>query len=821
MANPFRVFRKKKKVLLAVIGVLTMISFIIIPALMQQMGARGGSGGAHSIAVKTKEFGSLNNLEMNKLYEQHRIMSRFLQTMAQQMYSQALGIAQSGDKNMMQQAMAAYQQSRIVSNALQQLGPNDERVLVMRWVAANKARKMGLAVNEAMVQKFIEDLDTGMTGDGKTVRFLGNQGIIDIFKSMNPGRPVQAELMVVQSFTDFLLCNEMQSVLGSPFGGLTTSEKWAAFCRMNKMASIEALPVKVEDFLAKIGEPSEKQIRQFFAQYKDKDADLEKAEPGLKQPKRIKVEYCVANPSAFIDEKAVTEEQIKEEYEKTKDMYYVSESLSNLPGDLPAGTDFLNAIAPKAEEAAPAEAPKAEEAASAEAPKAEEAAPAEAPKAEEAAPAEAPKAEEAAPVEAPKAEEAAPAEAPKAEEAAPAEAPKAEEAAPAEAPKAEEAAPAEAPKAEEAAPAEAPKAEEAAPAEAPKAEENQQTAVRKPFIREVVNPESPAASLAPKTYRPLDEVKDEVRHRVAMNQANEKLRAAMTAIQQAMSKYSADLDTYDIEYAMNKDKAVKPAALDLKKLAEANKVNYVVTELISFDALKDSPLANARLDGDSSNVSAMQQLFGKTLLNRASMYSDQEGNLYVAWKTEEVKAHVPTLDEKNIREQVIDQWKYIEARKLAEQDAQDKLGQLTKGKKSLKDTFGDAVIVPPQFSCLTFGAMRVDQTGNMAPVRLSDVQGIDSVDYGFMRSVFELLPGDSAVVANKPQSVFYVVQMKELTPSYDQLYSRFLATPNNEYIQSAAYEIRTVDAKQQNQVEEEAGLVWVRNPRTIDGDSEE
>ena len=474
-----------------------------------------------------------------------------------------------------------------------------------------------------------------------------------------------------------------------------------------------------------------------------------------------------------------------------------------MPTNLAPSADFLNSIAPKAEEAAPV-------APAEEAPKTEEAAPA--------APAEeAPKAEEAAPVapaeEAPKAEEAAPAapaeEAPKAEEAAPA--------APAE----------EAPKAEEAAPAapaeEAPKAEEAAPAapaeEAPKAEANQQSAVKRPFIREVVNSDSPAAALAPKTYRPLEEVKDEVRRRVAQRIANEKMRAMVDGIIAEMDKYSKDMVMYDIEFATNPKTAKKPASVDFKKFVKKGQIDYVTTGLISMDSFEKGPLHTAHTEGANSQQAAVQQLFGKTLLYKPSTYVDQEGSLYAVWKTEEVKAHVPTLDEENIRQQVIDQWKYVEARKLAEQDAKAKMAQVQKDKKTLKEAFGDAVAAPSPFTCLSLGVVRMSQNGR-APVTLSQVDGLDNPGYDFMKSVAALKSGELAVLANEPKSVFYVVQMKEKSPSYDTLYQLFSITPVEEYIQSAAFEIRHADTAQQKQTEEEYGIVWVRPAHTVDGDNE-
>ena len=147
--------------------------------------------------------------------------------------------------------------------------------------------------------------------------------------------------------------------------------------------------------------------------------------------------------------------------------------------------------------------------------------------------------------------------------------------------------------------------------------------------------------------------------------------------------------------------------------------------------------------------------------------------MYLFWKTEDVKEYVPKFDEPGVREEVLTEWKMIQARKLAMAQAESLAKEAEKAAgKSLKQTFAAQpelhVISPPPFSWMTFG--NVALTGPQEP-RRSSIEGIEMPGQDFMRTVFHLQPEQVAAAFNEPQTIAYVVRLAEFTPSYKVLLS--------------------------------------------------
>ncbi len=735
MANPLRVFRKHQKWLLAVIGVLTMVSFIILPALLQQLEV-GGRQAGNAPVVKTKKYGNLTNMEMMHLREQQRILMQFFTNVYREyqgQINQAYRAFQTGDQSQMQQCIQLYPKLQEAQGVLQKLGENSDRVVVANWLWTNKAKEMGFSVNDQSISNFINQVASGIKPEQLKLFVYGDE----------ESNRSSAEARLFSAMEGFMLRDKLFSFYESSLVEPTTGENWEAFCRMNKMANVEMFAVKAEDFIAKAPEPTEAQIRGFFETYKDKDANLYSAEPGLKQPLQVKIDYFVGDPNNFLDEKAITEEQIKQAYEDTKDIYYVIDP-STKPNDNPF--EIPSTLLPGMNSATTAPAETTPEAPATDAKPAETT------------------------PEAP----------------------------------ATDAKPAETTP-------EAP-ATDATPAE------DKQSAADAPIIHRVAfTPGSAAAQFAPKQYRPFEQVKEEIRQRLAREAANEKLRQAVSTVQKAMDDYSDAKDQFEMKYPTEKEreapeaKADQPKPLDFEALAKQNKLDVVKSGFLTLNTFQSSPLAATRLDGVEPAVGAVGQFFGKTPLFRSGVYIDREGKLFVAWKSNVKEAHVPTLDEEGVKTQAIDQWKYREARKLAEAEANNLAKKAIEAHLPLASCLGEAAFIPPQFSWMTFGPV---QNPNMRQYpRLSAVEGAQDIGFDFMKAVFQMKDGDITTIVNQPESIYYVVRMIGTSPAYDQLYSRFLATPAQEYEGARAEDLMRAIQSFSKKIEDEAGLVWVAQPQ--------
>ncbi len=77
----------------------------------------------------------------------------------------------------------------------------------------------------------------------------------------------------------------------------------------------------VASYAKKVADPQPDELEKFFEAHKNQYAMPDSPEPGFRVPHRIAVQYFRAETDKFADAKTITEAQIKEEYEKQKDIY--------------------------------------------------------------------------------------------------------------------------------------------------------------------------------------------------------------------------------------------------------------------------------------------------------------------------------------------------------------------------------------------------------------------------------------------------------------------------------------------------------------------
>ena len=669
MASPFKFFRKHQTELLVVIGLLTMVAFIILPSVLQQLEVVNRVRTSTNV-VETKKYGSLSAYDVQRLKERQHVLAGFFGRVVQAYQVKLNDLYQSRDQSKMEELYTAYSNSMKAQQQAAQVEDTSDETVVLMWLLENKAAEMGITINDSIISSFISDTTKGL--DRKTVKYL-------VYGSETQ-KDSAAENSLFNALHGYLLREKFLEMLGSSWGVNTTGEKLDSFCRMNQRANVELFPVKVEDFVSKVGEPSDAEIVKFFDQYKEKDADIASSEPGLRQPQKIALEYCYGSYEQFMDPSAITDEQVQKNYEDNKENYVIENK-----------------------------------------------------------------------------------------------------------------------------------------------DENKENSLTK-------LPDIGLKGLDGKQYRPLDDkLKEEIRQSLAHVAAMDKLRNAIGVVQKEMNDYSNSKEMYDT-YSANDPNATAPAKVDLAALAKENKLNYGRTDLMTMQSFADSVqdyeknadseenkakepplnLYELRLEGISKTVYAASEFFGNPTLFQSKVFSNPEGKIFVVWKLEDVAEHTPTLDEAGVKEQVIDQLKFIAARKLAEEDAQSKVQKAIKDQLPLESCLGEAAFIPPQFTWMTFGPVF---SPNMQPrVYLSPIEGVQDAGFDFMAALFQMKAGEIKSIVNESESVYYVVRMIEVTPT-EQLYARFLVTPDYEYAQARTSDARNFYNDLREKLEKEAGLVWGVRPK--------
>jgi len=831
MSSPLSFFRRNQKLLLAVFGVLIMLTFVVGDYIVRNQPGAGGA--APEETVVTWKHGKLDDRDLGAMREAHNLVVRFLDLLVQKTIEakgqpKGLGVTAIG--------------GRVIDPGIPRSYAEED--LVQTMILARKAEELGVRISDAAILEFLDTLSDDVIPRNQF-------GVL--LRDATQGRFGQAQLF--EQLRTELLAQHMRMMAGSGVFAMSPGLAWDAFNRLNRRVKTELLPLPIEDFKNKVtAQPTEEEIAALYEEGKSRYPSPDLPDPGFKRRRQIAFQYLKADFEKYLQQEmaAVTKEQVEEYYEKNKADFKVTEpppAEEKKPAAEPAKTpDPAAKESPPKETAAKkaaAEEPAAKEPAAKEveldldapAPKAPSAKEGQSKQSQHSTPrrraetvfvscnaAEAAKEEGAAEEAKPAAEQETPKEEAKTaakqetakEEAKPAvkeETPKEqakpaakqetakEEAKPAakeETPK-EQAKPAakqETAK-EEAKPAakeETPK-EEAKPAakqemakeEAkPAAKEETPKEEAKPAAPPEAKPSEPASAKSEEKkgetqeptakYKPLAEVEQEIRRNLARAPAQDKVTAALDSARTELRKYFQSHASWRAR-AKTEPNLPEPPPPDVKQLAEKHGLIGGETPLVDELQIGDYELGKAFRFSFAGNQFRRESFAEIAYNDRLPLYQpDQIRSFevdveFLYWKTKEAEPFVPALPD--IRNEVVEAWKSKEAFQIAKAEA-EKLAKAAKGDKPLKEsldaTLAKNVQEPPEFTWLTRGAMPM---GSGAPM-LNVVEGVEHAGQDFMQAVFALRPGEVGVAVNTPQTVAYVVRLISESPPEEQRRTQFV-----------------------------------------------
>ena len=357
-------------------------------------------------------------------------------------------------------------------------------------------------------------------------------------------------------------------------------------------------------------------------------------------------------------------------------------------------------------------------------------------------------------------------------------------------------------------------------------------------------PEEASTEPAGPKYRPLD---DSLRTSIKEQLEKERARQVMTS---QANKLVEGMRT--IGYKLYKDfegvkdlpkekldKLREASAAELKKIAKEQEADFGETGLLSGFELSELPdLGKAReamepsLDPNRRPTTLIDQTFSTdSLLNPYQAEDPNTGNLYVYWKIEDAPAHVATLDEPGVKEQVLNAWKQKEAQPLAKKradelaaivrKAQGSMTEALKGQTVAGDKESSELLVQetPEFTWLRESSA---QPGNpfaaKPPPRISELPVVDKAGDDFMRTVFdELKLNEVGVAVNADRTVYYVAKVVYRNQADREA---FMKTPlfgadammgfsfNTPYDQLAAREQQLVRNRFVKDLDKKFGVKW-------------
>ncbi len=313
----------------------------------------------------------------------------------------------------------------------------------------------------------------------------------------------------------------------------------------------------------------------------------------------------------------------------------------------------------------------------------------------------------------------------------------------------------------------------------------------------------------PVEYEPLENVREDIRRRLANDRAVVELDRVMGRI---YAELQSEYNRYGGEVILAKsEKREAPAppaklanldgaATDLGLISEK-------TALLSQPELLDTFLGKAA-DAQTHRIPVAYAAFAKSEMELYEPFlaQDLDGHWYLAIKVEDVESSVPPLEE--VRDRVVAAWKRREAAKLALERSEALAQEAEKSGETLAGFFADKrfeVVTTDLFSWLTFGSTPMEMQRG---ARLGEAPPLASIDLAFMDQAFDLKADQVVAVLNHDQANAYVIRLDRREKTEEELRQLFLLEANDWFGGRAMQGARQQNAHRilENQLMKRAGL---------------
>jgi hypothetical protein len=667
---------------------------------------------------------------------------------------------------------------------------NDAQTVIDIMLRAEKARRVGVRVNDDAVKQFLMRLS------GDVLR----EGDLGAIARETLGQEMSDQALMEQ-LQEELLSQQMRLLAVSSLTTLSLGDDWEYFCRLNRRMHIEAYGIDVDKFTEEVkGKPSVKELRTLFDKYKDNDPDPNSAEPGFRNLQRVAWEYLKIDFTPYLEtaKKEITDEQIQKYYDeaiakgefkvKPEEEKEGDKKDSNKPDTTKKDADEKTSEEKegdkeKSSTEKPADESKAENK-DAEKKGSDD-------KDTDKKAAEKPEEQSAGN---PQSEDAAQ---PASDEVTAGDPSK----------QAQDAKAADAAKPADAKPAE-PKAKEKPVAEQAKTEKpgDEKPAQDKPADKEAADKEGAEKAADKKAdepkFKPLEEVRGDIVTILARPIAQDAMNKDVQQLIEALKKYNLKVRKYDdaqrIQKSLQADgknsrkaKEVEPPGdFEAAAIAKQLGAEHVTTPLVNRYEVADEELGR---EGMIFFREAFQFVpFADAAYSRDVMLYEPMDVFFrggtetkvIVWATKKEAPQPLKFDDKDVQERLLAAWKKQKAVELARKAAAA-IAAEAKDKNSLQEALPKEamVIKPAPFSWLTGGAFTPAMG---ARVSLSQVEGIELAGPEFMEAVSRLKLGETGVAINHSHSQVYVVRLLQQEPSEEDLRERFLESGSSMAVRSAA-----------------------------------
>ena len=189
---------------------------------------------------------------------------------------------------------------------------NSEEALVQRLLLADKAREMGLVVDNEAINHFLNQTTGGVLSRNE-IQAIRSRELED--------RLDENQLFMLLG--EHLLAQKMQILIVSGARLTTPGVHWDYFNRMNRRIAASVMPLNVDDYIGEVEDPKESLVNQIYEEFKNIEPSPNSSDPGFKQPMQVALEYLVLDMKA-LQSKAkgeIGEKQVEEFYNENLDQF--------------------------------------------------------------------------------------------------------------------------------------------------------------------------------------------------------------------------------------------------------------------------------------------------------------------------------------------------------------------------------------------------------------------------------------------------------------------------------------------------------------------
>ena len=777
MSSPFAIFRKNQKLWLAGAVFIAVVAFVLTPS---------GGGGKSSRNVGPNPViaswtgGSIRSNDLRTEWDQVILANRFLRKLA-------IDVRAKGGMPKVPEFAPDLSLVGITSDQDDE-GPS--RIIERKLLVA-EANRMGIHFDDASVKKFLELFVDGRL-DGKEIKkalFDSTDGRMNLFDFNRVMREELAKNEVLRLAGTGLRFEDRREARTLSRPPLTTPGKnWQDYLKFNRTAKIQAFPVFVNDFEAQVkNKPTEAEYQEIYKEGKEiiRSRSMVSTQPAFMRPQTSNFEYLSINVDKIITEQMalVPEDTLKAEYERrVKEKQFrvpiAQEAVGTPTGSTPPATTDPAAPAPTTPAESTNPSPTTTEPAKTE-PAATEPAATEKPL--EKAPEATPSADKPPVLDEPKPT----AFSTRADSKIKLVSFQEEKPAATEPPVQTPAADTKGEPAQTEPSQSTPAASTTEPAAKPDTSsvlevtgQPAPTPALPTFPQTGANAQgADVADSTPMRTKTFEEVKDQIARDQAFGPANKIIEDRISEVMGAMSIFESELKAYKQAVASKVTNVKAPSPLDLAKLGAEFGFEYATTGLVDQESIQGSPIGSSFVMGQRpfSFVALVNARGGvgelyTPVTSRGFTGGDKR---YVSWKIDETLPITPALD--SVRTQVEEVWRKQQAFKLAESRAKE-LASKVGATSTLKDSLGTAeekalILEPANFSWFNPMFARAESR-----LQLSNVELLQPVDNAFMEAVFACKTNETTIASDSNKTVYYVVQVLELTPAASLL-ERFATAP--------------------------------------------